>query len=64
MEYIGYFISILIGVILGLIGAGGSILTLPMLVYIFHINPFEATYIESVLNEKISGIGKLKSILK
>ncbi len=43
MDFIGYFISILIGIILGLIGAGGSILTLPMLVYIFHINPFEAT---------------------
>jgi uncharacterized membrane protein YfcA len=43
MEYIGYFISILIGVVLGLIGAGGSILALPVLVYIFKINPISAT---------------------
>ncbi len=43
MEYIGYFASILIGVVLGLIGGGGSILTIPVLVYLFKINPENAT---------------------
>ncbi|UOP43920.1 sulfite exporter TauE/SafE family protein, partial [Flavobacterium psychrophilum] len=33
MEYLGYFASILIGISLGLIGGGGSILTIPILVY-------------------------------
>jgi hypothetical protein len=42
MEYIGYFISILIGITLGLVGAGGSILTVPVLVYLFKINPESA----------------------
>ena len=43
MEYLGYFISILIGLSLGLIGGGGSILAVPILVYLFHINPEQAT---------------------
>lgn len=43
MEFIGYFASILIGVSLGLIGGGGSILTVPVLVYLFKINPESAT---------------------
>ncbi|TRX38305.1 sulfite exporter TauE/SafE family protein [Flavobacterium restrictum] len=43
MEYIGYFASIIIGISLGLIGGGGSILTIPILVYLFKINPEQAT---------------------
>ena len=43
MELIGYAISILIGVSLGLIGSGGSILTVPLLVYFFHVSPLLAT---------------------
>ena len=43
MEYLGYFISIIVGLSLGLIGGGGSILAVPILVYLFHINPEQAT---------------------
>ncbi len=43
MDYVGYFTSILIGVALGLIGGGGSILTIPILVYLFQVNPKLAT---------------------
>lgn len=43
MEYIGYLASILIGIALGLIGGGGSILTIPILVYLFQVNPKLAT---------------------
>lgn len=38
MEIIGYIASVCIGLILGLLGGGGSILTIPILVYIFHID--------------------------
>jgi uncharacterized membrane protein YfcA len=38
MEYIGYLASI-ISLSLGLIGGGGSILAVPILVYLFKINP-------------------------
>ena len=39
MEVAGYMASLLIGVSLGLIGGGGSILTVPVLVYLFAISP-------------------------
>ena len=43
MEYLGYFAAVLIGILLGLIGAGGSILTIPVLVYLIGIEPINAT---------------------
>ncbi|MDZ7935827.1 MAG: sulfite exporter TauE/SafE family protein [Emticicia sp.] len=43
IEIIGFAASILIGVSLGLIGGGGSILTLPVLVYLLHISPVIST---------------------
>jgi uncharacterized membrane protein YfcA len=43
METAGYLASILIGISLGLIGGGGSILTVPVLVYLFSIDTILAT---------------------
>lgn len=43
MEIAGYFAALIIGLSLGLIGGGGSILTIPVLVYLFHIPPTVAT---------------------
>lgn len=43
MEIAGYLSSALIGISLGLIGGGGSILTVPVLVYLFGVNAVEAT---------------------
>lgn len=43
MEVAGYIASILIGVVLGLIGAGGSILSVPVLVYLFKLDAVLAT---------------------
>lgn len=43
MEILGYLSSILIGVVLGLLGGGGSILTIPILVYLFNIEPVPAS---------------------
>ncbi|WP_454046363.1 sulfite exporter TauE/SafE family protein [Chryseobacterium sp. Marseille-Q8038] len=43
MEIIGYAAAVLIGVSLGLIGGGGSILTVPVLVYLFGVEAFLAT---------------------
>ncbi len=43
MEIIGYTASVLIGISLGLIGGGGSILTVPVLVYLFGIDALLAT---------------------
>ena len=43
MEIAGYIASVFIGISLGLIGGGGSILTVPVLVYLFGIDPVLAT---------------------
>ncbi|GGE41986.1 hypothetical protein EV200_101582 [Pedobacter psychrotolerans] len=43
MEILAYVASALIGVSLGLIGGGGSILTMPVLVYLFGVSPLLAT---------------------
>lgn len=43
MEIIGYIASLVIGISLGLIGGGGSILTVPVLVYLFKVEPVVAT---------------------
>lgn len=43
MEIIGFIASIVIGISLGLIGGGGSILTVPVLVYLFGVEPMLAT---------------------
>lgn len=42
-ELLGYPAALLVGVSLGLIGAGGAILTIPVLVYLFHIPAHVAT---------------------
>lgn len=43
MEIAGFLASILIGISLGLIGGGGSILTVPVLVYLFQVDAVLAT---------------------
>jgi uncharacterized protein len=43
MELIGYVASIGIGIILGLLGGGGSILSIPILVYLFHVEAVTAS---------------------
>jgi uncharacterized membrane protein YfcA len=43
IEIFGYVGALLIGLILGLTGGGGSILTVPILVYVLLINPVTAT---------------------
>ena len=43
MEFFGYFAALIMGLSLGLIGGGGSILTVPILVYLFSQDPLIAT---------------------
>lgn len=43
MEILGYIASIFIGIILGLLGGGGSILAIPILVYLFHVDAVRAS---------------------
>jgi uncharacterized protein len=43
MEIIGYVACIFIGVILGILGGGGSILSIPILVYLLHVDAVMAS---------------------
>jgi hypothetical protein len=59
MEIVGYIASILIGISLGLIGGGGSILTVPVLVYLFRIEPVLATAYSLLIVGSTSLVGSL-----
>jgi len=61
MEILGYIASILIGISLGMIGSGGSILTVPVLVYLMGINPLLATTSSLFIVGMASLVGGIKS---
>lgn len=43
LEIIGYVAAVFVGVVLGLLGGGGSILAIPILVYLFGVEPVLAS---------------------
>ena len=43
MEILGYFFAIIIGLIIGIIGGGGSVLGVPVFVYLFKMDVLSAT---------------------
>ncbi len=59
MEIIGYLSSILIGISLGLIGSGGSILTVPVLVYLFSVDAVAATSYSLFIVGFTSAVGSI-----
>lgn len=63
MEVIGYFAAALIGISLGLIGGGGSILTVPVLVYLFAIEPTLATAYSLFIVGITALVGGIKSTI-
>ena len=64
VEVFGYLGALLIGVVLGLIGGGGSILTVPVLVYLFSINPVIATAYSLFVVGTSSLVGSVKNFQK
>lgn len=64
MEIIGYIAAALIGISLGLIGGGGSVLTLPVLVYLFGITPAAATSYSLFIVGSTSLVGAMGSYRK
>lgn len=57
----GYLATGLIGISLGLIGGGGSIITIPVLVYLFHIEPTIATLYSLFIVGTTSLVGGIRS---
>ena len=64
LEVFGYIGALFIGLVLGLIGGGGSILTVPILVYLMLINPVMATAYSLFVVGTSSLIGAIKNIQK
>lgn len=63
-DFFGYLGALIIGIVLGLIGGGGSILTVPILVYLLHINPVTATAYSLFVVGTSALVGALKNIKK
>lgn len=62
MEFLGYVAAILMGLSLGLIGGGGSILTVPIIVYIFGVDPVTSTAYSLFIVGLTSLIGSLSHL--
>ncbi len=63
-EILGYFGALLMGIVLGLVGSGGSILTVPILVYLLAVNPVMATAYSLFAVGATSLVGAVKNIKK
>jgi uncharacterized membrane protein YfcA len=63
-QILGYIGALIIGVVLGLIGGGGSILTVPILVYLMTINPVTATAYSLFVVGMSSAFGAFQNIKK
>lgn len=64
VEIAGYFSAIVIGITLGLIGSGGSILTVPVLVYLFGVEASLATVYSLFVVGSTSLLGSANYFLK
>ncbi|WP_363319876.1 sulfite exporter TauE/SafE family protein [Flavobacterium sp.] len=63
-ELIGYTAALIIGVVLGITGGGGSILTVPVLVYILNYNPIIATAYSLFIVGTTAGFGTIQNFKK
>ncbi len=63
-ELLGYIGALFIGIVLGITGGGGSILTVPILVYILNYNPVLATAYSLFIVGTTSGFGTIQNLKK
>jgi uncharacterized membrane protein YfcA len=63
-ESIGFFGAFLTGIVIGLFGGGGSILAVPIFVYLFKLNPVIATSYSMFVVGSSAAIGTLINIKK
>ena len=64
MEIVGFIFAAIVGVSLGLIGSGGSILTVPILVYIMGVNPVLATAYSLFIVGSTALVGGVQSAMQ
>lgn len=63
-ELIGYASALIVGIVLGLTGGGGSILTVPIFVYVFQIPPVLATTYSLFVVGSTSLVGSVSHVWK
>jgi len=64
MQYLGFLLSLLIGTILGMVGGGGSILTVPLVHYMFGESMLLATTYSLIVVSSASGVGVIQKMRK
>ena len=64
MEVLGYIGALFIGLVLGITGGGGSILTVPLLVYVLAFNPVMATAYSLFIVGTTSAFGATQNYFK
>tara|TARA_B100001250_G_scaffold225357_1_gene193266 strand:- start:185 stop:958 length:774 start_codon:yes stop_codon:yes gene_type:complete len=62
LEIVGYFLFLFAGLFFGLFGSGGSIIIIPILIYIFQLSIYEATSYSLLLVCLISIFGTIKHV--
>lgn len=63
-EILGYLAALVIGIVLGLVGGGGSILTVPALVYLLGLNPVISTAYSLFVVGVTALVGAIQNIRK
>lgn len=63
-QVVGYILAIVVGAIMGLIGSGGSILSVPILVYVMGMDPVSATAYSLVIVGATALVGGLQSAVQ
>src|SRR6187401_1056349 len=64
MEFAGFICAALVGISLGVLGSGGSILTLPIMVYLMNIHPVDATGLSLFIVGVTSSVGGFTYVQK
>jgi uncharacterized membrane protein YfcA len=64
LQIIGYLGAALTGLVLGILGGGGAIFSVPVLVYIFHVKATEATAYSMFIVAIAAAIGAVQNIRK
>ncbi|MCU0468186.1 MAG: sulfite exporter TauE/SafE family protein [Arcicella sp.] len=64
MDLVGYLLAVVIGLLLSLLGGGGSIMTVPVLVYIFRIDPPLATAYSLLIVGSTSAMASINYLRK
>jgi uncharacterized membrane protein YfcA len=64
MDIVGFALATIVGISLGLIGSGGSILTVPILVYVLGVDPVLATAYSLFIVGATSLVGGVQSSLQ